>query len=271
MRDTEFGRCAELPVAVEVMQLPGRLSGSSLTTVLGVLHAARTTGVLEVSRSASEVHRIAFVDGLVCAVETAGPTPSLADVLRRMNACAEDALRRSLRRALSERRRHGEVLIEERRVSPTLVQVALRKQLLERIHVLKTLPDANLRFRVATKPQLTLSTLTGLAPEDYMSGDELRSALGYQEVPVDAQITPAAPRVEEAPAAASPRVDPVRHEAYATLGLRPGADATDVKRAYRRLVRDLHPDTNPSAAPHERVHLSERFRRVTEAYKTLVA
>jgi hypothetical protein len=253
------------------MQLPGRLSGSSLTTVLGVLHAARTTGVLEVSRGASEVHRIAFVDGLVCAVEAAGPTPSLADVLRRMNACAEDSLRKSLHRALAERRRHGEVLVEERRVSPTMVQVALRRQLLERLNALKALPDANLRFRVATKPTLTLSTLTGLAPEDYMGPEELRSALGYKETPVDAQITPPAPRVEEIPAARSAGADPVRREAYATLGLRVGADAGDVKRAYRRLVRELHPDTNPQATLHERTHLSERFQRVTAAYRTLVA
>ena len=56
-----------------------------------------------------------------------------------------------------------------------------------------------------------------------------------------------------------------------TSRLRPGADAVDVKRAYRRLVRDLHPDTNQAASTHERVHLSERFQRVTEAYKTLVA
>jgi hypothetical protein len=252
------------------MQLPGRLSGSSLTTVLGVLHAARTTGVLEVSRGSSEVHRIAFVDGLVCAVEAAGPTPSLADVLRRMNACAEDSLRRSLHRALSERRRHGEVLIEERRVSPTMVQVALRRQLLERLNSLKSLPDANLRFRVATKPTLTLSTLTGLAPEDYMGPEELRSALGYKEVPVDAQLTPPAPRAaEEHPSRAVP--SPGHREAYATLGLRLGADASDVKRAYRRLVRELHPDTNPQASTHEREHLSERFQRVTAAYRTLVA
>jgi hypothetical protein len=253
------------------MQLPGRLSGSSLTTVLGVLHAARTTGVLEVWRGSSEVHRIAFVDGLVCAVETAGPTPSLADVLRRMNACAEDALRRSLRRALAERRRHGEVLVEERRVSPTMVHVALRRQLLERIQALKSLPDANLRFRVATKPTLTLSALTGLAPEDYMSADELRSALGYAQTPLDAQLTPPAPRVEEVPAAATRGADPERHAAYATLGLRFGADAVDVKRAYRRLVRDLHPDTNPNASATERAHLSERFQRVTAAYRSLVA
>lgn len=253
------------------MQLPGRLRGSSLTTILGVLHAARTTGVLEVSRGSHEMHRIAFVEGLVCAVESSGPTPSLADVLRRMNACAEDSLRKSLHRALSEKRRHGEVLIEERRVSPTMVHVALRRQLLERINVLKEFPDANLRFRVATKPLLTLSALTGLSPEDYMTGDELRDALGYKEVPPDATLTPMAPPIEEFFVPRAAVVDAQKSQAYATLGLRPGADPTDVKRAFRRLVRDLHPDTNLAASTGERQHLSERFQRVTEAYKTLVA
>jgi DnaJ-class molecular chaperone len=104
-----------------------------------------------------------------------------------------------------------------------------------------------------------------------MGPEELRSALGYKETPVDAQLTPPAPRVEEVPAARATRVDPVVCEAYATLGLRQGADTSDVKRAYRRLVRELHPDTNPHASTHERVHLSERFQRVTAAYRTLVA
>ncbi len=177
-----------------------------------------------------------------------------------------------MQRALSERRRHGEVLVEERRVSPTMVQVALRKQLLERIDALKALPDANLRFRVATKPALTLSTLTGLSPEDYMTPDELRRALGYEETPVDAEPTPLAPRADEIPREVTARpVDRSRLDAYATLGLRQGADANDIKRAYRRLVRELHPDTNPHATSRERIHLSERFQRVTEAYRVLVA
>ncbi len=258
------------------MQLPGRLRGSSLTMVLGVLHAARTTGVLEVSRHEFEVHRIAFVDGLVCAVEAAGPTPSLADVLRRMNACAEDSLRKSLRRALSENRKLGEVLVEEQRVSPTMVQVALRRQLLERINVLKLLPDANIRFRVATRPPLTLSALSGLCPEDYMSPAELRDALGYKEVPPDAVLTPLAPRVEyaapsKAPSATPPFLDPAKYRAYETLGLRPGADAADVKRAFRRLAHAFHPDTNQGSSTEERQHLSERFQKVTQAYRTLVA
>ncbi|WP_254840748.1 J domain-containing protein [Natronomonas marina] len=50
-------------------------------------------------------------------------------------------------------------------------------------------------------------------------------------------------------------------EAYRRLDLDPGADESDVKRAYRRKVKDVHPDRGGD---------EEEFKRVTEAYETLV-
>jgi len=50
---------------------------------------------------------------------------------------------------------------------------------------------------------------------------------------------------------------------YSVLGVRRDASAEDIKKAYRRLARELHPDINPDA------ETQERFKEVTAAYEVL--
>ncbi len=50
---------------------------------------------------------------------------------------------------------------------------------------------------------------------------------------------------------------------YGTLGISRDAGADDIKRAYRRLARQLHPDVNPDPGT------QERFKEVTNAYEVL--
>ncbi|MEN9620267.1 MAG: molecular chaperone DnaJ [Actinomycetota bacterium] len=50
---------------------------------------------------------------------------------------------------------------------------------------------------------------------------------------------------------------------YEVLGIDRQASADDIKKAYRRLARELHPDVNPSA------DAAERFKQVTHAYDVL--
>jgi len=50
---------------------------------------------------------------------------------------------------------------------------------------------------------------------------------------------------------------------YGILGIRRDASADDVKKAYRRLARELHPDVNPDP------QTQERFKEITQAYEVL--
>lgn len=50
---------------------------------------------------------------------------------------------------------------------------------------------------------------------------------------------------------------------YATLGVARDATPEEIKRAYRRLARELHPDVNPDP------ETQERFKQVTAAYEVL--
>ena len=58
--------------------------------------------------------------------------------------------------------------------------------------------------------------------------------------------------------------DYVEKDYYAALGVAKDADAAAIKKAYRKLARDLHPDKNPGDAASE-----NRFKEVSEAYDVL--
>jgi molecular chaperone DnaJ len=55
----------------------------------------------------------------------------------------------------------------------------------------------------------------------------------------------------------------VSDDLYETLGVTRDADGDAIKKAYRRLARQLHPDVNPDPDTHE------RFKEVTRAYEVL--
>src|SRR3954453_12703422 len=50
---------------------------------------------------------------------------------------------------------------------------------------------------------------------------------------------------------------------YAVLGVSRDADADSIKKAYRRLARQLHPDVNPDP------ETQEQFKEVSRAYEVL--
>jgi molecular chaperone DnaJ len=58
--------------------------------------------------------------------------------------------------------------------------------------------------------------------------------------------------------------DYVEKDYYGALGVAKDADASTIKKAYRKLARELHPDKNPDNAKAE-----ARFKEVSEAYDVL--
>lgn len=55
-----------------------------------------------------------------------------------------------------------------------------------------------------------------------------------------------------------------KRDYYEVLGVGKNASAADIKRAYRKLAKKYHPDTNPNNK-----HAEERFKEVSEAYDIL--
>jgi DnaJ-domain-containing protein 1 len=237
------------------MQLPGRLRSTTLGDLLGTLHRADATGALELAEDRGRVHRVHLSQGRVAAVEFDGAAATLAEILRAEGQVDDETLRRSLLRALSSQRLHGEVLVTDFKQAAAVVDAALRRQMTVRLERIEQVPDAQVLFRVTVRPPRGALTDAPLAARKFLPGRRRARVRG------SGRRTPAAPPVVEAHASS----------AWKILGVAPGADETEIKRAYRRLARACHPDLHPEATDLERRTLSERFSAVTRAYKSLVA
>jgi DnaJ-domain-containing protein 1 len=151
---------------------------------------------------------------------------------------------------MTSHRLHGEVLVDEFHLAPSVVGAALRRQLLSRLTALDQIADARVSFRVAVRAPRGALHQAPLDPREFLHGRRRARAR-----------TPAPPAVHASRDATPWRV----------LGLPPGSDPAEIKRAYRRLARTVHPDLHPLATDDERRELEARFHELTEAYRTLVA
>src|SRR4029077_3022350 len=61
------------------------------------------------------------------------------------------------------------------------------------------------------------------------------------------------------------RADWATKDFYAVLGVNKKATPAEIKKAYRRLARDNHPDSNPGDSAESRAK-HEKFKAVAEAY-----
>lgn len=84
------------------------------------------------------------------------------------------------------------------------------------------------------------------------------------------RVGPAAAGAQPPPSAAPPAADdPERLRALAQLDLRPGATPAEIKRRFRELSKDYHPDTLRGLPEEEREAREARYRQITAAYTYL--
>jgi 4-hydroxy-L-threonine phosphate dehydrogenase PdxA len=62
--------------------------------------------------------------------------------------------------------------------------------------------------------------------------------------------------------------DATRRDYYAILGVDRTASEEEIKKAYRRLARQFHPDTHPGE-PEKKV-AEEKFKEIHEAYEAII-
>lgn len=218
------------------MAIPSRLSKTTLGDVLGELTRQEVTGTLELHECAgarAQVHQILLRDGHI--VRVLSPRGRrLTEYLGEGAACSSDSGPGLI----------GERLLARGLVSPKRLADALSAQRRERLEALFQLEDAELRFRPRAPSPLPQEPAP-LPTIPFLYGRARRRDRFQSETP--------------------------RTRALRTLGLGSGATPPEIRRAFRLLARELHPDTHPELSSDARQRCLDKFSELSRAYHKLIA
>lgn len=131
-----------------------------------------------------------------------------------------------------------------------------------------TLSEAGKPFAVDPEPNSAGNTaimrdVTGRLRSRRVSADRPLVPGERLMMPHAATCTPQAPRDTPPPRTPPRAPQPHAEGFYDVLGVTRTATALEIRTAYRRLARELHPDTNPEPGA------GDRFKAVTQAYAVL--
>jgi DnaJ-domain-containing protein 1 len=223
-----------------------------LGDVLGTLLRGRATGFLELGEArgprSGKRHFVFLTSGRPSAVVSDGP--ALGEILRRGGAVGDEALTKAHEaKRRGDARLTGELLCDLGSVDLSAVERGMAEQTRTRLDRLFALREAELRFHATRLGD-------GLVPLP------LRAAFGAPQLGPE-EFLFGRPRKRPR----SPRALDARRDALALLGVDAGATREDVRKAFKRLALELHPDR--AADGDERRTREARLARVTAAYALL--
>ena len=244
------------------MQIPGRLSETTLGDVLGALLRARVTGLVRLRETpavgAAREHRVFLARGEVIAVETELRVPMLGEILMQhglLDARGQRRIRQRLTAGAGQR--IGELLVQEGYVSCDVIGAALRKQLRSKLDALFQIREATLSFHVACLAPTC--PVAPLQPREFLRGRP--RARDRQGSRFDHRARRSATPV---------RADNRRAEALSLLGLDETATVQEVTKAFRQIATRIHPDRHVHATEAERRAMAQRFAAISAAYHTVI-
>jgi hypothetical protein len=235
------------------MQIAGQLQTTTLGDVLGELSRGRATGSLELREPIGRLHRIVLRSGSIQRVDFDRASPTLAEILKDSSAVEEGVLRRSLLRALTSKRKHGTVLEKEFSVPRNVINLALKRQMRERLNHLERLSTAQLAFRAGGEPVSDVH----LSAEEFLPG---RARARDRKSSGSARPTE---WLRNAEAQRKTRA------ALATLGLHSAQNLSlgELRSVYAACVREIHPDSALGVQPSSAI--SQRLETLRAAYEHL--
>ncbi len=288
------------------MLLPGRLDATTLGDLLGMLYRGNVTGVLELSEIAAtdgatrhgRTHRIHLLSGLVAGVETELQVTPIGEILVQAGKVDRRAVEVMLyRMALGDPRQAGAILVGMGAVTQEALIQGLRTQMHARLDaVYRGLADARVAFRLSRPLPKDALRIGTLMPRDFLHGRKRKRELrpsprahqaggpagrpwwsttswGMPDGNVSETPPPASGSRPRASAPPPPPPVPMtpRIAALRTLGLPPDADETAVRRTFKRLAMELHPDRHEASPDQIRAQNQAKFAEASAAYHLLVA